>query len=212
MLPDHANVLVLVAHPDDETLWTGGTLLMQSGWTKFVGALCRADDEDRAPKFFRALELLGAEGAMTDLDDSTDQHPLEEGAVRAALLSLVPREHFDLVLTHAPRGEYTRHLRHEEVSHGVLRMWARGELQAQELRLFAYDDNNGRQWPVAHPDADIVVDLAGDIWAAKRDLLMRVYGFSAETWEVQTTPRREAFWRLLAPDDALAYLERGRRA
>src|ERR1039457_6135156 len=94
-MPERANVVVLVAHPDDETLWAGGTLLMQRGWTTFVGTLCRARDEDRAPKFFRALDMLGAKGAMADLDDEPAQVPLDEDKVRETILSLVPSETFD---------------------------------------------------------------------------------------------------------------------
>ena len=209
-MPEKAKVVVLVAHPDDETLWAGGTLLMHGGWTTFVGTLCRAGDADRAPKFFRALDLLGAKGAMADLDDGPAQEPLDEAQVRAALLPLVPKEHFDLVLTHGLKGEYTRHLRHEEVSRSVLQMWAEGEIRSRELWLFAYDDEEGRQLPRAENDADILVDLSDEAWAVKRNLLTEIYGFISESWEVQTNPRREAFWRLLVPDHAWAYLERGR--
>lgn len=209
-LPERAKAVVLVAHPDDETLWAGGTLLMHGGWTTFVGTLCRAGDIDRAPKFFRALDRLGANGAMADLDDGPAQVPLEDAQVRAALRSLVPSKHFDLVLTHAPKGEYTRHLRHEEVSRSVFRMWACGEIQSQELWLFAYEDGNGHYLPRAEETADVLVELPDEVWAIKRRLLTEIYGFVPESWEVQTTPRREAFWRLVVPDHAWAWLERGR--
>lgn len=210
VMPQAANVVVLVAHPDDETLWAGGTLLMQSSWKTFVGTLCRAGDEDRAPKFFSALDRLGAKGKMGHLDDGPAQIPLDEGEVRTTLLSLVPRENFDLIFTHAPNGEYTRHLRHEEVSRCLLRMWAEGEIKSRELWLFAYHDDAGHQLPLAENDADVIVDLSDEVWAAKRSLLTQIYGFVPESWEVQTNPRREAFWRLLVPDDARGCLERGR--
>lgn len=210
VIPEKAKVVVLVAHPDDETLWAGGTLLMHGGWTTFVGTLSRAGDEDRAPKFFRALDRLGAKGVMADLDDGPTQVPLGAEQVRATLLSLVPKEHFDLILTHAPKGEYTRHLRHEEVSRSVLQMWACGEIQSRELWLFAYEDGGGRHLPRADGSADVLVDLSDEVWAVKRSLLTEIYGFVPDSWEVQTTPRREAFWRLMVPDDAWARLERGR--
>jgi LmbE family N-acetylglucosaminyl deacetylase len=209
-MAEKAKVLVLVAHPDDETLWAGGTLLMHGAWTTFVGTMCRAGDVDRAPKFRRALDRFGAKGAMADLDDGPAQVPLAAQQVRATLLSLVPEEPFDLILTHAPKGEYTRHLRHEEVSRSVLRMWACGEIQSRELWLFAYEDGGGNQLPHAEDTADIVVDLSDEVWAAKRSFLTEIYGFPPDGWEVQTTPRPEAYWRLVVPDDARAWLERGR--
>jgi LmbE family N-acetylglucosaminyl deacetylase len=198
-MPETAKVAVLVAHPDDETLWTGGTLLMHRTWRTFVGTLCRGGDEDRARKFFRALELLDADGAMADLDDGPDQVPLGEDDVRSTLLSLVPEEPFDVIVTHGSKGEYTKHLRHEEVSRSVLRMWNAGELQSRELWLFAYEDGGGTRLPCAEVGADIVVDLPDDVWTRKRRLLTETYGFAPESWEGRTTPRREAFWRLVAP-------------
>jgi LmbE family N-acetylglucosaminyl deacetylase len=209
VMPEKAKVVVLVAHPDDETLWAGGTLLMHGGWTTFVGTLCRGGDEDRAPKFYRALDLLGARGAMANLDDSPGQIPLGADQVQTALLSLLPSRHFDLILTHAPNGEYTRHLRHEEISRSVLHLWASGEIQAKELWLFAYEDEYGRRLPQAEDKAQVVVDLSDEVWAVKRSLLTEIYGFVPDSWEVQTTPRREAFWRLVVPDDAWAWLEHG---
>ena len=51
-------VAVVVAHPDDETLWAGGLLLGHPEWSPFIVTLCRGQDPDRAPKFQRALECL----------------------------------------------------------------------------------------------------------------------------------------------------------
>ena len=41
------NAVVIVAHPDDETLWAGGTILMhpETHWT--ILTLCRTSDPDR---------------------------------------------------------------------------------------------------------------------------------------------------------------------
>ncbi len=55
-------VAIIVAHPDDETLWAGGTILSHPEWECFVVSLCRKSDPDRAPKFKKVLEVLGADG------------------------------------------------------------------------------------------------------------------------------------------------------
>ena len=99
------SVAIIVAHPDDETLWAGGTILSQPSWRCFIVTLCRASDADRAPKFFRALKEFGAEGKMGDLDDGPDQVPLAEDQLQEALLQLLPQNYFDLILTHSPVGE-----------------------------------------------------------------------------------------------------------
>ena len=201
-------VLVLVAHPDDETLWAGGTLLMQRTWLPFVVSACRASDADRAPKFSRVLERLRAHGKMADLDDGPEQQPLADEAVEQALLEALPSRSFARILTHSPLGEYTRHRRHEEVARAALRLWASERLLAPELWLFAYEDGGRAYLPRAIGDADIVTDLPAGIWQQKRALMTECYGFSADSWEARATPQREAFFRLTSPAEAKAWLSR----
>ncbi len=62
--------LVIVAHPDDETIWMGGLMLRHPDWAWRIIALSRCDDPDRAPKFGMAARVYGAASAMSDLDDS----------------------------------------------------------------------------------------------------------------------------------------------
>ena len=70
---------VVVAHPDDETLWCGGYILAHPEYDWRIVTLCRASDPDRAPKFRRVLEQLGAVGDMADSDDGPDQVPHTDG-------------------------------------------------------------------------------------------------------------------------------------
>jgi len=205
-------VAVLVAHPDDETLWAGGTLLMQRTWALFVLGACRGSDLDRAPKFLRVLSQLGAQGRLADLDDGPLQSPLADSIVESALLESLPSTCFDRILTHSPLGEYTRHRRHEEVARAVLRLWSRGQLQARELWLFAYEDGNREYLPHARADADIMNELPFAVWQQKLALLTESYGFGPESWEARATPRREAFFLLKSASDAAAWLEKKRDA
>jgi LmbE family N-acetylglucosaminyl deacetylase len=200
------SVAVLVAHPDDETLWAGGTLLSEPDWAPFVTTLCRGSDVDRAPKFFTALTRLAAHGAMADLDDGPAQHPLPDQQVERALLDGLPSRRFDRILTHSPLGEYTRHLRHEEVGRAVLRLWLAGELVAPELWLFAYEDGDGKHLPTAISTADVFRELPIDLWQKKLNIVTQVYGFSPDSWEARATPPREAFYRLKTRAEASAWL------
>lgn len=185
---------IIVAHPDDETLWAGGTMLMhpESKWT--VVALCRKSDPDRAPKFFKVLEQLNARGALGDLDDGPDQAPLPARNVQNAVIELLPAGGFDLVVTHGVWGEYTRHLRHEETGKAVMTLWNTGRLKAGQVWRFAYEDGGGRYLPRPVRDADLQTRLPEDIWQKKHEIITGIYGFGPDSFEAKTTPHAEAFW------------------
>jgi LmbE family N-acetylglucosaminyl deacetylase len=193
MASDPPRVAVIVAHPDDETLWAGGLLLMHPQWRTTVVTLCRGSDADRAPRFRRVLERYGASGAMGDLDDGPEQAPLPPAAVEEAVLSLLPQRRFDRVLTHGRDGEYTRHRRHEETCRAAVTLWALGEIESEVLWTFAYDDDARRKLPEVSDECDVRVELPEEIWTAKRDIVTTLYGFAPDSWEARTTPRLEGF-------------------
>lgn len=211
MYPETSTILkkkaaVVVAHPDDETLWAGGTILFHPQWDWTVAGLCRASDPDRAPKFFKVLQALGAQGALGDMEDGPEQTPLPETEVEYHVLSLLPVQHYDLIITHHPQGEYTRHRRHEEVSRAVIALWAAGKLAATELWVFAYEDGQRAYYPEAVPQATVYHVLEKDIWQRKYALMTNTYGFRKDSWEAATTPLAEAFWCFHHPQEALQWL------
>lgn len=195
------SVVIIVAHPDDETLWAGGTILNHPSWKCFIVCLCRGSDPDRAPKFQKALKILSSEGIMGDLDDGPDQNPLDEKMVEEAILDLIPSRHFDLIITHNPKGEYTKHLRHEEISKAVIKLWQVGKISADELWTFAYEDGNKKYYPLAVKSASVYTTLDKIIWQKKYRLITETYGYGKESWEARTTPHAEAFWKFAKPSD-----------
>jgi LmbE family N-acetylglucosaminyl deacetylase len=198
---------VVVAHPDDEILWGGGLILSHPAWRWWIVTLCRGSDPDRAPKFRRVLEFLGAEGEMADLDDGPGQEALDDGQLCQTVQRLLHGRRFDLVVTHGPRGEYTRHRRHEECCRAVVALWKNGRIHTDELWLFAYEDDGGARLPQVIDGADPRLALDDGVWREKRRLITGLYGFAETSWEARCTPREEGFRIFRSPPDAVDFLE-----
>ena len=203
------NCLVVVAHPDDETIWMGGLILRHPGWSWRVLALTRAGDTDRVSRFRRAGRELGAEVSVSDLDDGTVLKPLSRDLreIRdriGVMLEGAPDARpgvcdtqsaacgFDLIFTHGVRGEYTRHRRHEQVHRAVKNMWASGQL-AGELVFFAYEDGGGAYRPRAAGDARIRVSLTTEEYARKMHIIRNTYGYRRASFEARAAGPVEAF-------------------
>ena len=201
-------VAVIIAHPDDETLWTGGTILSHPTWECFIVCLCRGNDEDRSSRFYNAIKILKSEGIMGDLDDGPEQNPLKENEVEQAILKLLPARHFDLIISHNPNGEYTRHLRHEETGKAVIKLWDSGKILTGELWTFAYTDDNNKQYPVADENADRYRILTKRIWQRKYRIITETYGFQKGGFEAETTPASESFWQFTDPVVAKKWLNK----
>lgn len=192
-------VAIIVAHPDDETLWAGGTILSHPLWKCFIACLCRKSDKERAAKFYKTLQIFRSDGIMGDLDDGPDQKPLDEKEVEHVVLDLLPQQHFDLIITHNPSGEYTRHIRHEEAGKAVINLLQAGKLSASELWIFAYEDGGKKYYPLPVENATVCHQLTKHIWLRKYSIITETYGFEKNSWEALTTPRAEAFWQYTDP-------------
>ena len=196
------NVVVIVAHPDDETLWAGGLLLENPLWNVFIISLCRGSDKDRAPKFKEVLKILKANGIMDDLNDGPEQTPLDAIELEKSMLRYLPSTPIDLLITHSPFGEYTRHRRHEEIGNAAILLWKNGKIKIDELWLFAYEDGNRSYYPTAIAEADHIYVLSKKTRKEKYRIITEIYGFTPESWEARACPETEAFWQFSTPSRA----------
>jgi len=132
---------------------------------------------------------------MSDLKDDPDQTPLDPARVKKAVSEMIEKiPGHEIVITHGPSGEYTRHLRHEEVSNAVTKMWIEREIKSSQLWLFAYEDGNGDYLPRPEEGAELF-PLSQEIWDRKRHVMRNIYGFNSDSWESRASPKIEAFWK-----------------
>ena len=102
--------LLIVAHPDDDVLWGGINLLMQSGW--FVVCASHLSDPVRSLEFYRTMSfcsvtryvMYDVKEEYTDDEKESDSQfygtPFERG------LTQLSKHPWKLVLTHNDIGEY----------------------------------------------------------------------------------------------------------
>ncbi|MEP9389649.1 hypothetical protein [Mesorhizobium sp. KR9-304] len=93
---------LVVAHPDDETLWFGGLLIAEPGrWHVFCASTPRADPV-RAQRFHVACDHIGAiYSEISGIVESDPSGPLDQLNVRLPDLT-----DYDQIVTHNAAGEY----------------------------------------------------------------------------------------------------------
>lgn len=185
--------LVIVAHPDDETIWMGGVMLHHPRvrWTIF--SLCRSDDPDRAPKFMKAAEHYGAKGIISNLEDE-DIMNIKESVpeIKKRIKNLIPDTNFDYIFTHGPRGEYG-HKRHKGVYRAVKDLLSIGTLKARSKFTFAYHLDEKKNIGAPDKKTDFTFNLSLDVLANKRRIIKAIYGFKPTSFEYKSCNEIEKF-------------------
>ena len=193
-------VLVVVAHPDDETIWMGGTLLKmkeKGGFNITVISLCRKEDKDRYPKFKKACEVLGVKGHIFDLDDGEESGVYKEVSseeIIKRILEVTQNKLYDALYTHGKKGEYG-HVRHLDVHKAVEEMLRRGLLLAEEIYFFSYKKikNKYQGYAIYNSNADKLIKLKKPYLKMKKMIIEEVYGYKKGGFEEESCKEIEAF-------------------
>lgn len=113
--------LMVVAHPDDETLWGGVQLAEGNNW----GVICSTNGKNRARAnaFVKAMKILGCCGIMLDVADRREHPPTNDDLEELAAFigPLINGPGVVQVVTHGPDGEYG-HPMHIAISELVTRL------------------------------------------------------------------------------------------
>jgi hypothetical protein len=104
--------MMVVAHPDDESIFGGAALIREKGWK--VICLTNGDNETRSYEFLRAMRRVGASCEIWDYLDKYEGS-FDAELVGKDLEKVIAKHRFHRIVTHNLRGEYG-HSQHKSLS------------------------------------------------------------------------------------------------
>jgi LmbE family N-acetylglucosaminyl deacetylase len=119
---------MIVAHPDDESLFGGEALVSAKGW--MVVCATNASNPTRRREFVDAMNSVGASYTMLNHADHLCSGNFDS-ALQQTLARLLNERSYELIVTHAKTGEYG-HPQHRALHEIVCRIAPR-----KLIRVFA---------------------------------------------------------------------------
>lgn len=109
------NKIMIVAHPDDETIFGGTQLIQENGW--LVICVTNGDNKVRSKEFEKVMKKVNAEYEMWKYPDKWDGD-FDRPRLTSDLTEVLARKPVEKVVTHNLEGEYG-HTQHQVISNLV---------------------------------------------------------------------------------------------
>lgn len=159
--------LMIVAHPDDETLWGGGHLA-EGQW--FVVCLTNGDNKTRKQEYKNALKCLGAKGIILSYYDLRNGQRDDWKTIKKEMMKDITKvmnyQAWDMIVTHNPEGEYG-HIHHKMTNRFVTEIYKQKE-RASELYYF------GTFYKPGEIPTDLVENIS-DLQQTKKNDALNLY-------------------------------------
>jgi LmbE family N-acetylglucosaminyl deacetylase len=114
-------ILFVVAHPDDESLWIGGTLKFLSDRKEvdsYVLCVTGRHHPQRNDEFQKALDIAGIKNSFVAEEDIPNRGGIPLSRLQESIntgISTMEVEDVDLVVTHSPYGDEHQHAQHVQL-------------------------------------------------------------------------------------------------
>lgn len=173
------NALIAVAHPDDEIIFSCGTMLYYPNWNWTVVTFTWSENSERIKQFKGAMAYLGSLGVGIERCLTLGQIETGNDLSNDELLawkSAIQENHFApaLVFTHNTEGEYG-HTHHKSVNRIV------HQLYSNVWEFICPGARNVNPQPIKTNVNE--VPLSNDILAQKKDIFDRFYTSESYLWD-----------------------------
>lgn len=136
---EDCNNLMIVAHPDDETLW-GGKELLSGDWA--VVCITSENNKTRYDEFMSVMDYCGCKGIMLSYPDKVlfkrDSWKKVRSQLTGDISLIINYKKWNKIVTHNPDGEYG-HQHHKMTSEIVTQVCKGTDNQNKYDRLYYFE-------------------------------------------------------------------------